>query len=70
LPITAGALSSSAAVNDMVVRSINCLILQSEGGGYEILIDSEASNNFSCSGRLTVNGDLYLKLILGIEVMM
>jgi hypothetical protein len=29
---TAGAFSSSSAVNDMVMRSIHCLILQAGGG--------------------------------------
>ena len=53
---TAGAFSNSSAVNDMVIRSINRLILQSGGGGYGLLIDG--SNNISISGALTVNSDL------------
>jgi hypothetical protein len=36
---TAGAFSSSSAVNDMVIRSINRLILQSGGGVVGLLID-------------------------------
>ncbi len=40
---TAGAFSSSSAVNDMVIRSINRLILQSGSGGYGILIDTNSN---------------------------
>jgi hypothetical protein len=50
---TAGAFSSSSAVNDIVLRSINRLILQSGGGGYGILIDT--NNNVACSGKMFVN---------------
>jgi hypothetical protein len=42
---------TSPAVNYMVLRSINRLIVQSGSGGYGILI--ETSNNVSCSGNLT-----------------
>ena len=51
---TAGAFSTSSAVNDMVIRSLNRLILQSGGAGHAILIDS--SNNVSCAGALNVSG--------------
>jgi hypothetical protein len=51
---TAGAFSSSSAVNDMVLRSINRLILQSGSGGYGVLIDT--SNNVNMKGKLIVNG--------------
>ncbi len=44
---TAGDFSTSSAVNDMVIRSLNRLILQSGGGGYGILID--AANNVTCT---------------------
>jgi hypothetical protein len=49
----AGAFSTSAAVNDMVIRSINRLILQSGSGGYGILID--ASNKVFVNSRLHIN---------------
>jgi hypothetical protein len=53
---TATAFSNSSAVNDMVIRSINRLILQSGGAGHAILIDS--SNNVSCGGALTTSGTI------------
>ncbi len=40
---TAGAFSTSSAVNDIVIRSLNRLILQSGGAECAVLIDS--SNN-------------------------
>ena len=51
---TATSFSNSSAVNDMVIRSLNRLILQSGGAGHAILIDS--SNNVSCAGALNVSG--------------
>jgi hypothetical protein len=50
---TAAAFSNSSAVNDMVIRSLNRLILQSGGGGHALLIDS--SNNITCPGTITCN---------------
>ncbi len=52
----AGGFSTSAAAGDMVLRSLNRLILQSGGAGHAILIDS--SNNISCSGTLTTSGTI------------
>jgi hypothetical protein len=51
---TAGAFSTSSAVNDMVIRSLNRLILQSGGGGYGILIDT-SNKVFVNSGILNIN---------------
>jgi hypothetical protein len=51
---TAGAFSSSSAVNDMVVRSLNRLILQSGGSAYAILVDT--NNYVNINNRLIVNG--------------
>jgi hypothetical protein len=51
---TAGSFSSSSAVNDMVIRSINRLILQSGGSAYAILIDT--NNYVNINNRLIVNG--------------
>jgi hypothetical protein len=56
---TAAAFSTSSAVNDMVIRSLNRLILQSGSGGYGILID--ATNNININNSLTVGGTLSLK---------
>ncbi len=52
---TATAFSNSSAINDMVIRSINRLILHSGGAGHAILIDS--SNNVSCGGTINANGN-------------
>jgi hypothetical protein len=51
----AGAFSSSSAVNDMVLRSLNRLILQSGGGSYGILIDT--NNNVNVNGVLSLKTD-------------
>ena len=52
----AGAFSTSANAGDLVLRSLNRLLLQSSGGGgYGILIDS--SNNMLCNST-SVNGIL------------
>jgi hypothetical protein len=53
---TAGSFLTSSAVNDMVLRPINRLILQSGGGGYGILIDT--NNNVACSGKMFVNSGI------------
>ncbi len=45
----ASGFSTSALAGDMVLRSLNRLILQSGGGGYGILID--AANNVTCTGQ-------------------
>jgi hypothetical protein len=55
---TAGSFSSSSAVNDMVLRSLNRLILQSGGGGAALIIDT--ANNITMNA-LTLNGILSLK---------
>jgi hypothetical protein len=53
---TATSFSSSAGVNDMVLRSLNRLILlQSGGNAYSVLID--ANNNYvNINNRLITNG--------------
>ena len=56
---TASAFSTSSAAGDMVLRSLNRLILQSGGSGYGILIDS--SNNTSFSGSINVSGTVQNK---------
>ena len=46
------AFSGSAAIGDMVLRSINNLILQSGTGGHAIKIDT--TNNVSCGGNVGI----------------
>jgi hypothetical protein len=48
---TAGAFSSSSAVNDMVVRSINKLILQSGSGVAGLIIDT---NNYPALRKISI----------------
>jgi hypothetical protein len=61
---TAAAFSNSSAVNDMVIRSINRLILQKGSGDYGLMIDSSNSvsikNLLSVVGSLTVGGTGYI----------
>jgi hypothetical protein len=54
----AGSFSTSSNVNDMVLRSLNRLKLQSGGGGAVLIIDS--ANNITMNA-LTLNGILSLK---------
>jgi hypothetical protein len=61
---TAAAFSNSSTVNDMVIRSLNRLILQKGGGDYGLMIDSSNSvsikNLLSVVGSLTVGGTGYI----------
>ena len=49
----AGSFSTSALVNDMVIRSINRLLLQSGTGGYGVMIDT--NNYVKFNKKLAIN---------------
>jgi hypothetical protein len=56
---TTGSFSSSAIAGDLVLRSLNRVVLQSGSGGYGLIIDS--NNNTYCSGALSINNTVFFK---------
>ncbi len=61
---TAGAFSTSSAVNDMVLRSINPLILQSGSGGAAFIVDTANNitmNTLALTNAISFKTDLYNK---------
>ena len=61
---TAGAFSSSSNAGDLVLRSLNRLLLQSGGGGHGILID--ASNNVLFGGNVSFKNNDWNKSAEGV----
>jgi len=53
---TAGSFSTSSLAGDLVLRSINRLLLQSGSSGYGLLIDS--SNNIFTNGKITTSNSI------------
>ena len=61
---TPGGFSTSAQVGDMVIRSLNRLILQSGGGGAAFVIDTSNNilvNSLSLTNAIYFKTDLYNK---------
>ena len=62
---TAGSFSTSSLANDMVIRSINRLLLQSGSGGYAILIDTNNAVIFPADRWIYSNDSTKQRLSFG-----